>query len=170
MLSLTSDRALIPLIQPPTPVMNAEISPDGRWLAYQSSESGRQDVYVRPFPDVNSARYPISTSGGTRPLWSRSGHELFYLTGGSGDASALMAVAVQAGTSFSAGRPQKIFEGRYFGNVDTYVARSYDVSHDGRRFLMIKEQASGEQSLGSPALVLVLNLADELKRIARPQN
>ena len=168
-LSLT-DRTLIPLIQPPTPVMNAEISPDGRWLAYQSSESGRQEVYVRPFPDVNSARYPISTSGGNRPLWSRNGRELFYISGVSGDASALMAVAVQPGTSFSPGRPQKIFEGRYFGNVDTYVARSYDVSPDGRRFLMIKEQASRDQSPGSPALVLVLNLADELKRIARPQN
>jgi serine/threonine-protein kinase len=169
-LSLASDRALIPLIQPPTPVMNAEMSPDGRWLVYQSSESGRQEVYVRPFPDVNSARYSISTSGGTRPLWSRNGRELFYLTGAIGDAVSVMAVAVQAGTSFTAGRPQKLFEGRYFGNVDTYVARSYDVSPDGGRFLMIKEQTSGEQSSGSPALVLVLNWADELKRIARPQN
>ena len=57
---------------------NGEVSPDGRWLAYQSNESGREEVYVRPFPNVETARRQVSTGGGTRPLWSRNGRELFY--------------------------------------------------------------------------------------------
>ena len=57
---------------------NAELSPDGRWLAYQSNESGRDEVYMRPFPNLEAGRWLVSTNGGTTPLWARSGEELFY--------------------------------------------------------------------------------------------
>ena len=87
-----------------------EFSPDGRYLAYQSNESGRIEVYVRPFPQVDSGRWQISTAGGTRPAWARNGRELFYL-----DASnTLTAVPVQtSGSTFSAGKPAKVFDAKY---------------------------------------------------------
>ena len=91
-----------------------EFSPNGRYLAYQSDESGRSEVYVRPFPQVDSGRWQISTTGGTRPAWARSGRELFYL-----DASnTLTAVPVQtSGSTFSAGTPAKVFDAKYSSHI-----------------------------------------------------
>src|SRR5262249_1423775 len=82
----------VPLLQSPAQKLAAEISPDGRWLAYQSDESGRHEVFVRPFPNVEAGRWQISTDGGTRPAWSRRSDELFYLDGN----DQLTAVRVQA--------------------------------------------------------------------------
>ena len=72
--------ASTPLLQTPFNEQNADLSPDGDWIAYQSDESGRPEVYVRPYPDVNAGRWQVSTSGGTRPLWSRDGRELSIST------------------------------------------------------------------------------------------
>ena len=79
-----SDLLLFPLAGEPRPLvqstfseLNAELSPDGRWLAYQSNESGRDEIYVRPFPDVTGGRWQVSTGGGRSPLWARTGGELF---------------------------------------------------------------------------------------------
>ena len=141
--------------------LNAEISPDGRWLAYQSNESGRPEVHVRPFPDVNSGHWQISTDGGIRPLWARNGRELFYST----PTGALMRVAVQGGPSFTADRPTRLFEGLYFDYAQTggSPGRTYDVSPDGKRFLMIKE---GREANGTPpSIVVVQNWTEELKRL-----
>jgi serine/threonine-protein kinase len=85
-----------PLVQTPFNEINGEISPDGRWLAYESNESGRLEIYVRPLPDVNSGRWQVSTEGGTRPLWARSGRELFYVTP-AGDALGRGAAPPRAG-------------------------------------------------------------------------
>lgn len=79
-LTLTGDRPSAPLIATPFSELNAEISPDGRLVAYQSNASGRAEIYVQPFPDVNQGRWQVSTTGGSRPLWSRDGRELFYWT------------------------------------------------------------------------------------------
>ena len=76
-LTLADERQMAPLIQTTFIERNGEISPDGRWLAYQSNESGQEEIYVRPFPDVDAGRWPVSTGGGSRPLWARSGEELF---------------------------------------------------------------------------------------------
>jgi serine/threonine-protein kinase len=67
--------------------LNAEVSPDGRWLAFESDESGQREVHVRPFTDVSGGRWQVSTGGGSRPLWARNGEELFYLNP-SGDEAA----------------------------------------------------------------------------------
>jgi serine/threonine-protein kinase len=150
------------LIQTSFGELNAEVSPDGRWVAYESNESGQNQVYVRPFPSVDSGHGQISTSGGTRPLWARSGRELFYL-----DASnALASVAVQAsGTTFNPGNPGKIMDFRYFaGNA----SRTYDVSPDGGRFLVIKDNAGGDQNTAPASLIVVERWTEELKaRVGR---
>ena len=95
-----------PLLNTTFAEANGEISPNGRWMAYQSNESGTYQIYVRPFPNVDGGRWQISTTGGTKPLWAHNGRELFYDGNG-----ALMAVAVQAtDTTFSAGNPTKLFD------------------------------------------------------------
>ena len=133
-----------PLVQTASREMNAELSPDGRWLAYQSNESGDDEVYVRPFPDVNAGKWRVSSSGGVKPLWSRDGAELFFQSG-----RALMQVLITATATFHAGTPTKLFEHSYFGALE----RMYDISPDGKRFLLIKEIA-GDPRAVSPRLIV----------------
>ena len=121
-----------PLIQSTASKANAEISPDGRWVAYQSDESGQVQIYVRPFPKVDSGRWPISPSGGTRPAWARNGRELFYLDGN----GLLTSVAVQTtATTFSASTPIRILDTPYYAGSTTrgFDLRAYDVSADVQR-------------------------------------
>ena len=130
----------------------SEFSPDGRYIAYQSPESGRVEIYVRPFPQVDSGRWPISTTGGTRPAWAHNGRELFYID----ESNTLTAVPVRtSGTSFSAGAPLRVLDAKY---SSVFPGRPYDVSADGQRFLMLKDKAT------SAGLVVVLNWTEELKR------
>ena len=107
------------------------LSPDARWMAYVSDESGSREVYVRPFPDTDGAKYPISVGGGLEPLWSRDGRELFFRSP-SGD---MFAVAVGAGPQFTHSAPRLLFTGP--GLVLQEFYRSYDVHPDGKRFLML---------------------------------
>jgi Tol biopolymer transport system component len=139
---------------------NATLSPDGRWLAYQSNESGQVEVYVRPFPDVEGGRWQISTGGGTRPRWSRSGDELFYYFGNA-LAGGLMTVAVETESGFRAGTPQRLFEGSY--EAPQQFRQAYDISLDDQRFIMIKrvEVDSADQ----PQIIVVQNWLEELKRL-----
>jgi serine/threonine-protein kinase len=149
-----------PLIQTPAAEANGEISPDGRWLAYQSDDRGRSEIYVRPFPDINGGRWQVSTGGGQTPLWSRSGDELFFR---SADA-AIMGVRVKSGPSWSAGQPMQLVRpGGYFqGNAA--FPRQFDVSPDGRRFLVIKEANEGARQAPNQ-IAVVLNWQEELKRL-----
>jgi Tol biopolymer transport system component len=149
-------RPTAPLVQTTFTDENGELSPDGHWLAYQSNESGQNQIYVRPFPNVDSGHWQISTSGGTGPLWARSGRELFYLDG----TNAMTSVPVRTSPAFSPGNPTKLFGGPYL----KALGRTYDVSPDGQRFLMIKDNAVGDQAV-TPAIVVVLNWAEELKRL-----
>ena len=135
--------------------LNAEVSPDGRWVSYQSNESGTSQVYVRPFPKVDAGRWQVSTGGGTRPVWARSGRELFYEFN-----NALIAVPVQTtGAIFIPGNPAKLFDAApyYFGNT----ARTYDVSADGQQFLMIK--LAGTSNAAAASIVVVQHWTEELK-------
>jgi serine/threonine-protein kinase len=136
---------------------NGEISPDGRWLAYQSNESGRFEIYVRPFPAVDSGRWQISSEGGTKPLWSRSGRELFFAT----DTNRIASVPVAAGSAFSYGKPQVLFDAAAY-LFSTASGRSFDISPDGKRFLMIKPVNSGSAA-PRPSIVIVTNWFDEVK-------
>jgi serine/threonine protein kinase/Tol biopolymer transport system component len=151
-------RRVEPLLQGAYVEDNGAISPDGQWLAYESTESGRSEVYVRPFPNVNSGRFPISTAGGSKPVWAPNGRELFYLDGD----GHMTAVPVQTTGAFTRGAPKKLFTTRYFGTN----ARNYDVSRDGQKFLMIKE-LSGAATPATPINV-VLNWFEELNaRVGR---
>jgi serine/threonine-protein kinase len=135
---------------------NGEISPDGHWLAYQSNEAGQFEIFVRPFPNVDSAHWTIATSG-TKPLWARSGRELFYLDG----TNAVTSVPIQTTPSFTHGTPTKLFDGRYYSSTPN--GRTYDVSLDGQQFLMIKDNVAGDQTSTPTSIVVVLNWFEELK-------
>ncbi len=144
-----------------------EISPDGRWLAYQSDESGSQQIYVSPFPEVGEARWTITPRGGVSPAWARDGRELFYLQGTQTPADfelglqgpvTMMAVAAEDAPDF--GVPKELFTGEYFASG---TGRHYDVSADGQQFLMVKP-AAGETG-PSAAVILVQNWFEELKRL-----
>ena len=132
---------------------NAEISPDGRWLAYESNASGQNEIYVRPFPNVEDGQWLISSGGGTRPLWAPDGRELFYLAPG----ARLMAVDVQTEPSFAPGNAEEVFAGYYA----PAGGRPYDISPDGERFLMIKESAG----VDSTEFITVINWHEELLRL-----
>ena len=161
MLTVDSGRHVAPLVRTPANERNGEISPDGRWLAYQSDESGQNEIYVRPFPGVESGRWQVSTSGGTRPLWSRDGRELFYL---SPTDSSLMHVVVEHGATWMATEPAKVLD-RPVPFISTYAGRSYDVSPDGQRFLIPDYVMPFNASAGPASLIVVQNWLEELKRL-----
>jgi serine/threonine-protein kinase len=108
------------------------LSPDGKWLAYSSDESGQFEVYVRPYPDVNSGRWQVSQAGGLQPVWSRNGRELFYQNG----AKMLVSAAVLPGPTFTLGAQTPLFSTSAFASND--IAVNYDVSPDGQRFLFLR--------------------------------
>jgi hypothetical protein len=131
------------------------ISPDGRWLAYSSDESGRLEVYVRSFPD-GGGKWLISTAGGQEPVWAKDGDELFYRNAGK-----LMTVAIETGSTFTAGRPRLLLEVEYAARkMRGYGSPDYDVSPEGR-FLMIKRESIPPLT----EINLVLNWFEELKRL-----
>ena len=135
------------------------ISPDGKYLAYLSDESGQTEVYVRPFPEVNRGKWQISAGGGEDPLWSPDSRELFYRRGG-----AVMAVPVDTKSTFSAGKPRMLFQGMYV--TGTGQSPAWDISPDGKRFLMIKRLVStaAAPAAGVPRKInIVLNWFEELK-------
>ena len=129
-------------------------SPDGRWIAYVSNESGRWEVYVQPYPS-SGGKWQISTEGGTEPVWNRNGRELFFRNG-----DKIMAVDITRQPSFAASKPRVLFEGRYVPPPGT--TPNYDVSPDGQRFLMVKPNEATESA--PTQIIVVLNWFEELKR------
>jgi Tol biopolymer transport system component len=154
-----------PLVVSAADEFSAEISPDGRYLAYDASQSGRAEVYVQPFRG-SGRRELVSIDGGSQPVWARNGRELFYrVTQGPGRPMRMMVVDVRLGDVFTAKRPRVLWEAtgaRYPGGTG---GRTYDVDPDGRRFLMIQQR----DPVSPPPIthvVLVQNWLDELKRLA----
>jgi serine/threonine-protein kinase len=136
-----------------------QISPDGNHMAYVSDESGRNEIYVRPIPEVDKWRKQVSTSGGDTPLWSRDGRELFYRNG-----DAVMAVSVKRDPAFSLDVPKILFRGSYV-SLTSGDDSSWDISPDGRRFLMMKEPKPAAAAGGGPRRIqIVLNWFEELKQ------
>ena len=129
----------------------------GEWLAYTSDESGAMEVYVRPYPNTDGGQRKISTNGGRQSVWSRTGRELFYRDFG----GAIIAVPVTPGERLLRGEPTTILPANpgYRGAGAALSARSYDVSPDGSRFLMIK---LGDASR-PPSIVVVQNWFEDLK-------
>ncbi len=130
-LSMEGEHTSQPLFQSQFNERNAMISPDGHWIAYVSNESGRLQVYVRPFPNVEEGKWQISSDGGQDPVWAPRGQELFYR-----NAETMMVVGIKTEPTFTAGSPIVLFTGKYTTSV---TGVSYDISPDGQRFLMIKQ-------------------------------
>jgi serine/threonine-protein kinase len=132
------------------------LSPDGKWLAYASDETGRFEVFVRPFPDAQSAKWQVSTDGGSSPHWSAQGNELFYVDGSTG----MQAVHVTTRPTFGILSKERLFSASSY-----YVspwAQAYDVTPDGQRFLMLRVgSATGAVAV---SLVLVENFLTELQQ------
>lgn len=137
------------------------VSPDGRWLAYQSDETGSAEVYVRPFPDTKVTKRQVSISGGSVPRWSRDGRELLYNDPGTGQ---LVGVPVVPGAAFTTGIPKPLFSTQPFAPVG---AVPFDVSPDGKRFLFTRQV--GNEQPRPDEVVLVQHFIEELKAKVKPK-
>jgi serine/threonine-protein kinase len=141
------------LVKTPSFEFNADLSPNGRYLAYQSNESGPFQIIVRPFPQIDDGKWTISTGGGSTPVWSRDGKELFY----NDEGDRMVAVPVDtSGATFTWGPAQVLFD---IPATLTVPDRSYDVSPDGQRFLFVKD----DTNIRAPDIVVVLDWLEELK-------
>ena len=159
MISMEGDHARKPLLQEKYLEKDPMVSPDGRWMAYASNESGKYEVYVRPFPDVNNGKWQVSTSGGNTPLWSPDGRELYYHIG-----DAAMAVPVETGPAFNHGKPKVLFQLKTtvrLSGMDPSDWTYWDINPDGKRFLMWKETDAAAE--GPRKINVVLNWFEELK-------
>jgi serine/threonine-protein kinase len=146
------------LVATPAEELSPAVSFDGRWIAYSSNETGRREVFVRPFPQTGDARYQISSSGGTNPTWNRNGRELFYL-----DAEGnMVAVPVIAGATFQTGQPSVLFRAAPYESNPW--GRMYDVAPDGQRFVMIR----GETDAAVHVVIVFNFLAELQQQMARP--
>jgi serine/threonine-protein kinase len=143
-----------PLVRSPAQEVNARLSPDDRWLAYASDESGRHEVYVRPFPDVASGKWLVSTGGGSHPVWAPDGRELFYVSG-----TTMMSVTLKTrGAAFDAGTPVALFSGPFETG-----SPHFDVFPDGSRFVMVEADPDAKPN----RLDLVVGWTEELRRQMR---
>ena len=154
-LPLEGDRKPRPFARTQFNEWSPAFSPDGHWLAYESDESGRYEVYVQPYPGPGG-KWQISNDGGSRPIWSTDGRELFYRND-----NKLMAVPIETKPSFAPGTPHLLSEGNYF-----VTGHYYDVMPGGKQFLFIKET---ERPHTSTEINVVLNWFDELKRLMAAQ-
>jgi serine/threonine-protein kinase len=154
-LPIVGDRTPVPFLATPFQERAPTFSPDARWLAYVSDESGQDQVYVRPYPGPGQ-RHTISTNGGKEPVWSRDGSELFYR-----NEDQVLVVAVDAAEAF--GVPKQLFVGAYdldISGAGMGGVPNYDIAPDGQRFLMVKrEEMSGQHSV---QINVVLNWFQEL--------
>jgi serine/threonine-protein kinase len=159
-LRLGRDTVARPLLTAPYDEAVPALSPDDRWLAYESGETGRREIFVRPFPDVESGKWQVSTAGGTSPVWAHSGRELFFING----SRELVSQAVRPGPAFQLGEQRVLFsiDASYELAAD-YT--SFDVGPDDRRFLMVRQTA--EAAAEAPQLVVVENWLEEVDRIMR---
>jgi Tol biopolymer transport system component len=151
------DTADVPLVATSFEETGPSLSPDGRWLAYASDETGRKEVYVRPFPNVADGRWQISSGGGSEPGWARNGRELFFRSG-----RRMMVVRYTSTGGFAAQAPEELFSIAAVANDDGHF---YSVSPDGQRFLMVREAEAG--LAGSVNLILIEHWLPELEAALR---
>ena len=154
------DTAAVPLLADPGyDEMYPSVSPDGRFLAYQTTETDRSEIYVRPFPDVNAARWQVSVSGGRNPKWAHSGRELFF----HGPSNEMMVVDVETASGFRAGPPRELFgpvQGAISGDI---TGALYDVAPDDQRFLMGRNLAAVQNDAVGPRTILVNHFIEEIR-------
>jgi eukaryotic-like serine/threonine-protein kinase len=163
-LSMEGGHARKPLLQEKYVQTQSRVSPDGRWIAYVSLESGRPEIFVRPFPEVNKGKWQISATGGMGPLWSIDSRKLFYRSD-----DAVVAVGVETEPTFKPGKPEILFRANYYyWKVGQSVQPMWDIRPDGK-FMMVKEVQPQEKT--PPAEIshkinIVLNWFEELKQRA----
>jgi serine/threonine-protein kinase len=151
---LSADTTVTPIVATPAAEITPTISENRRWLAYVSDESGRYEVYVRPFPNVTAGVFRISTSGGTEPVWAHSGRELFYRNAAGG----LVSAEVTTVPSFGVSRQHVLFDAKRYR--DNIFDLQYAVAHDDQRFLMILRDVPETTA----ETVVVLNWFEELRK------
>ena len=149
------DRKASVFLQTPATEGAPRFSPDGRWIAYVSDESGSPEIYVQPYPGPGG-KWQISTSGGVEPLWNPNGRELFYRNG-----NQVMAVPITTAPAFTPGKPVVLFEGNYLSSPFPATGVTYDTV-DGQRFLMVKEW---EDPTAVTQINVVVNWFEELRRL-----
>ena len=161
LLSLDGDYKPLPLLSSPANELRGELSPDGRWLAYVSTETGPPGVFVRPFQDLQRKWWRISPAGTSAgdPLWSPDGRELFYR-----DlyAEKIMVVEVETADEFTPGTPRILFDDCYLWHI--FYGRNYDITPNGKRFVMLKEMSPPPRRIA-----VIHNWLEELKRLAPPR-
>jgi dipeptidyl aminopeptidase/acylaminoacyl peptidase len=148
-----------PLINDEAEEYSPALSPDGRWIAYGSTATNRSEIYVRPFPGAHRARWQVSRNGGTEPVWSPDGRELFYRNG----QGFLVSAQVEAGPAFRVTAERPLFRARDF--ISDSRHRSYAVSPDGRYFYFINVLPTRPSQI-----VLITNWIEELKEKLRTGN
>jgi hypothetical protein len=154
------DHKPIPYLQPESNASQARFSPDSRWVAYMSDESGKAEVYVRPFPAASGGKWMVSKGGGGQPRWRRDGKELFYISVD----SKLMSVEVAAASgTFQAGIPRALFAAPIWGGGAINNVTRYDVTADGKKFL-INSLPAETTAAPSPPITVVLNWEAGLKK------
>ncbi len=146
------DSTPVPLVATPANELYPALSPDGRWLAYTSDESGTAEVYVRPFPETAAAKWQVSTAGGSEPAWSSTGRELLYISG----KAEMTSAEIPPGATFSVGRQRTLFSTVPF--VRPGPVPSYYLSPDDKRFLMLREGDAGQPG----ELIVAENWAQQL--------
>jgi eukaryotic-like serine/threonine-protein kinase len=149
------ERIVKPLLQAKWTVRNAQFSPDGRWMAYATNETGSWEVYISPFPSGNG-KWQVSTGGGEEPRWRQDGKELFYLSA----EGKMMAVAITASARFEAGSPIALFQPHRRQPDSSQDVFSYDVSRDGQRFLFNTKV----DEINAAPLSITLNWASEMEK------
>ena len=147
------DTTLVSLVASPASEMFPALSPDGRWLAYSSNESGTPEIYVRPFPETATAKWQVSSAGGREPVWARTGRELLYHNG----RGEMVSAEIQPGPTFSVGKQRVLFQASQFVRVGP--VHSYSLSPDDKRFLMVREGEATQQS----ELILAENWLEGLR-------
>ena len=154
-LALSGKQLPVPLLSSDLLKGRSRVSPDGRWIAYQSTESGKNEVYIRSFPALEEKRQ-VSSGGGAQPVWSKNGKELYYLTLN----AKLMVVDVKSDATMETGKPRLLFQTPIEGNP---LLAQYAVASDGQRFLMMENAREGGGS-GTEQFHVVLNWFEELKQ------
>lgn len=164
-LSLGDEPVSEVLLESPFIESGARVSPNGRWIAYHSNESGQLEVYVRPYPNIQDSKWQVSTDGGGEANWREDSGELYYSRTRE-DIKGIWAVSVEGDSELLLGRPELVVSGNY----RSVQGESYDVSEEGDRFLMIKPASDLEAEIASElvSLVVVENWFEELKRLAPP--